>query len=615
MKERGGLATTIALVLAVVLGGSYLPRKSGDTTTATEGQRTPVRAVSTHAKSQQASSKIEPLTSCQQIATRLRRFYGTDIVPDSVEAGCYGKGVQGPAFSLPANSSVVFAIAIVPNPVQTHLPLLFDRAIEAIQQAAQDTNYSYDGSWFPWNQSQKSYESLTDEEQSAQFEAELQEQPGIMVFRSGVNQPKEPYEGGLAIFVVAEQPTGGISDAQFEHALQWMSAFQSTPSSHKLRIIGPTFSGSLSSLERELENQNAFLNYPNGIEIFSGATNAEENVRWFEKTLRPEDEFRTFLQSDSLMTDRFLCYLQHEGYDLNHVAILSEDQTAFGKAKVSKDQKGGGPGEPRCQDHRNRYEGTPVYLYYPRDIATLRSAYEQQAIFSASKPQANAPATSLKQDLSEPASSQHDTVRTYGGQLTPLAQEAELFGIANILDTHHIEFVILRSSNSIDQLFLSEFLRRSYPSGRVVIDGADLLFRRGMQGASLRGVILLSPYPLLSWTHGEIPTLETEPTTSYRVFPQDLSEGVYIAARELLKDLQGAGPKVPISDYAPPQWALSESGKQGSANQRPATWVTVVGHRQFWPLAVLNEQTEVESDPPQTPYGPAGHSLLKPEAG
>jgi hypothetical protein len=77
----------------------------------------------------------------------------------------------------------------------------------------------------------------------------------------------------------------------------------------------------------------------------------------------------------------------------------------------------------------------------------------------------------LHGELSEPVSSEHDTVRTYGGQITPLAQEATLFGVTNILDSKHIEFVILRSTNSLDQLFLSEFLRRSYPSGRVVIDG------------------------------------------------------------------------------------------------------------------------------------------------
>ena len=191
-------------------------------------------------------------------------------------------------------------------------------------------------------------------------------------------------------------------------------------------------------------------------------------------------------------------------------------------------------------------------------------------------------------------------MQTYSGQLTPLAQEAILLGITNILDSKHIEFVILRSSNSLDQLFLSEFLRRSYPSGRVVIDGSDLLFRRGMQGASLRGVMLLSPYPLLSWTQDGIAKLHGQSRGSYRVFAQDLTEGIYIAARELL-DPSGETAAAPISDYGPVRWAL----KGGDDDKRPPTWVLVVGHRQFWPLALLNSNTQ--------PGISKDRSLLEPE--
>src|ERR1035441_2407708 len=156
------------------------------------------------------------------------------------------------------------------------------------------------------------------------------------------------------------------------------------------------------------------------------------------------------------MTDRFLCYLQHEGYDLNRVAILSEDETAYGKSD-SKEKKPADTKSTRCQGGGGgQPERSPIYLYYPRDIASLRSAYEQQSIFAAGKQQPSGPSSSLRGDLSEPASNEHDTVRTYGGQLTPLAQEAELFGIANILDTKHVEFIVLRSSNSLDQLFLRD---------------------------------------------------------------------------------------------------------------------------------------------------------------
>ncbi len=639
MDQRGGWAA-LALIIAAIVGASYIPRKAGEATKASQAVSSPAKAgVAKNA----GAATPNLILSCDQIQRRLTRFYPGGV-PIPSAGNCYQKDQTVPALQAPSVQPVNFAVAIVPNPVQTHLPLMFDRQIDAIQTAAQDTGFSYDGSWFPWYHSEKSYNSLADQEEAAQHESELQDQPGIMVFRRGIGGSDfgEPYTNGLVIFIVAEQPTGGINDLQFAHAIQWITALRSKTPPDPLRIIGPTFSGSLASLSRELTSLETFAQFPGGIRVFSGTTNADANVKWFRKHLEDHDprgdvaadqrlfQFHTFFESDSLMVDRFLCYMQHEGYDLNHFAILSEDETAFGNSASgaeralenasSQDQQ-----FRRCQDHIGQHEGTPLYLYYPRDIASLRSAYEEQSIFSAGKSQANAPSTSLKSDLSEPDSSGHDTVRSYAGQLTPQAQEAELFGIANILDSKHIEFVIVRSSNTLDQLFLSEFLRRSYPSGRVVLDGADLMFRRGMQGASLRGVMLLTPYPLLSWTHDALPTIEGGQSPSQRIFAQDSSEGTYIAARQLLKEVKGAAPSVSISDYAPPP--LGTDRYAAEASRRPPTWITVVGHRQFWPLAVLNEMSEVNdchqglfslsrgSDQggcvPQ-PYGPRTASLLEP---
>lgn len=281
------------------------------------------------------------------------------------------------------------------------------------------------------------------------------------------------------------------------------------------------------------------------------------------------------MENDDLMVERFCQYLSSQGYPLERVAFLSEDQTAFGGEKPDKDS------------------GGSIYLYYPRDIATLRSAYEQQSIFSSAKPQsnANAPSTTLRGDLSEPAGGEHDTVRSYGGQLTPLAQESILLDITNRLNEKQIQFIILRGTSSLDQIFLSEFLRRSYPEGRVVIDGADLLFSRGAEGKSLRGVMLLSTYPLVTWQQDWTSSLLNGNNGSYRTFGEDVSEGVYIVARELFRDPGSPrGNEVPIHDYAPPAWAVDPQGNTED-NQRPATWVTVISHRQFWPVAVLNSNT------------------------
>jgi hypothetical protein len=100
------------------------------------------------------------------------------------------------------------------------------------------------------------------------------------------------------------------------------------------------------------------------------------------------------------------------------------------------------------------------------------------------------------------------------------------------------------------------------------------------------------PYPLLPQQQDWTSTLLNSTNGNYRTFGEDLSEGVYIAARELF-DLERptveTAKKVAIADYGPPAWAVDPSGNP--ENQRPPTWVTVIGHRQFWPLAVLNSYT------------------------
>jgi hypothetical protein len=734
MNRKGG-TTTVALLIAAVLGVSYLPRQGAERTPAPETPKGTQGSASKKAEPQTVGGKkgSKPIPACTEIAQRLQRF------PDSSQKhrikekdipkieSCYPDGPPGNQPKSPISPQVHFAIALVPNPVQTHLPLMFDRSIEAIQEAAQDMSFTYDSSWFPWNKRDKSYDSLSDEEKAAEAEAEQQRQPGIMVFRRGVADDKSvqdasrdcknkygedyvgpecqsavvglnleskfPYQEGLIVFVVGEQPTGGISDPQFEHAIDWLEKLQPQYKIKPLLILGPTFSGSLPSLARQLDVQ-TLAKFPMGVRIYSGSVTSEIGVRWFKLFLAQQyadlakrqpdyikPEFRTFDESDSLMTDRFLCYLHNAGYHLSRVAILSEDETAFGQLPSVKEESGKPESDPStpsegqrspardreqtcpqedpaagkrwlCGGNKNSdalKKEKPIYLYYPRDIATLRSAYERQGIFSAAKRQsANVPATTLRTDLSEAASSEHDAVRTYAGQLTPLGQESVLLNITSMLQAKKIEFVIVRSTNPLDQLFLSEFLRRSYADGRIVLDGSDLLFRRGMEGASLRGVMLLSSYPLMSWTQDGIPMLRVGkdgdwvfnsndlvfgPTPgarrSYRVFSEDLIEGIYIAARELFPLPTGTHEAMPISDYGAPRSALhhpkwkdtdgagvlatnSELNHHDRDDRRPLTWVSVVGHRQFWSLAMLNSFTQTcGSNPyPDTCYD---QSLLKAE--
>ena len=352
MKRRGGLATIVSLIVAGLLGVSYLPKKAADAVKAESSARVSPATPAASAVLQDGDERLLP--ACEQIVLHLKRFYPPpNAVPLPRDEVC---GVAG---RTSATTPLNLAILIVPNPVQTHLALVFDRLIDAVQQAVQDSGFNFDSAWFPWNSNEESGAPHSEGQQSADLTAEMHGQPGIIVFRHGIDTQHsvDVYTQGFVIFVVTEQPTGGVNDVEFVHAIAWAKALGSKP----LRIIGPTFSGTLSSLQHELSATGVFSDFPGGVKIFSGATSASENVLAFKDFLKAQpvlpnaspQQFRTFSESDRLMTDRFLCYMQHGGYDLSYFAILSEDETAFGGASAKQAALANAStvsNESRCRD-------------------------------------------------------------------------------------------------------------------------------------------------------------------------------------------------------------------------------------------------------------------------
>jgi len=655
MDKRSN-AGIVAVIVAALVGMNYLPRATQENTAA------PTQQTDTLAE-RGSPSEAGVFGPCKSIIRLLSPYYGSEnAVP--YPTSCHPP-VKAPAISRhsprkappvsPANLDLI--VAILPNPLHTNLPLVFDRAVEAIQQAAQDEGYSYDASWFPWSDEKREYATLQDDTVYRDRRHQLEHQPGIIVFRrtTGV-EPEEStraitaqagqskqapspgeekasqrmYEKGLVVFVVGEQPTHGIDGSQFEATIEWLSSL-GAPLGKPFRIVGPTFSGSLPSLAGELKSiievgrQQAQPKWPYGFElkVSSGSVSQASNVWDFCTKLRgplrapinvgkKEDlcrvagviqvEFRSYNQSTELNTERFCRYLQSEGYALNRLAIVSEDQTDFGimgrfAGCVSQDNEG---------QAKTGTQAGPVYLKYPRDIAALRGAYERQSSFTEKKQGSpGAPSTALQGKFVEPTGTQLDSPRNYAGQLDLLAQESLLRAMVEQLKMNSAQFVLVSSTNSLDQIFLSEFLSRAYPQGRIVLTGSDLLFLRGGQGMSSRGIMTLSTYPLLPGSQRWSPTLRVPHNGSYRVFGQDTMEGLYLATRASLADDAEPKSPIPIYDFLPPRWAPVDPNAQWSEDDlRPATWLTVIGHGRFWPLAALNNRN--------SEFEPQSASLLKP---
>ena len=592
MKQNSGIVAILTVFLAA-FGISNLQKG-----TPSNG----VGSQATNKSESRAKAAAEAVTlspACDEIRDRLKPFLEESArkqnkpLEEQDPGFCYDGGrAPNDKYELPQPTDVQFVIATVPNPITTHLPLVFDRMIEVIEQAAEDDKYSYDSSWFPWNEA-KDYSSLGDQILADKAKKLQESQPGVIVFRAAVTAEMvkgvdfTPYQRGLMIFVVDEQPTGGIDRKEFANALGWIEWLGGLSGGRTLKVLGPSFSGSLPSLDAALDSDK--LKTPMGpVPVFasSGSVSGQSSFVWFKKRIESKHSgyFQTAMEGDRLMVNRFLEYLDRLHYPLDCVAIISEDETAFGHTEDEVHDK---ENEDKRCDQDPFGKRHPIYLYYPRDIATLRSAYQHQSIFGTGKQSSdNSTSTTLRGDLSEPNTSDHDTVRSYGGDLTPLAQESVLLSITNILKEKRIQFVVLRSTNSLDQIFLTQFFRRAYPAARIVIDGADLLFPRGAEGTSLRGVMTLSTYPLLTWQQDWTASLVHRKSGSYRIFGEDLAEGLYIAAREFFFDPK-LGADVPISNYASPAW--SPFPTESDRDPRPATWLSVIGHHQFWPVAVLHK--------------------------
>ncbi len=630
MKREGGLwATAAVLGIVATVGTSTPPPKLSQT----QGIVKSTESSSVNLLAMQAIDK----GPCEDLEKLLQSFLLVDENEVVAPASCY-PAVKQPAPSqklLIRATQLRFIIATLPDPLHTHFPLSFDRSAEAIQQAAQDDHYIYDSSWLPWETEETSYARLNDQDQSEKRTEQHEDQPGVLLFRRSIVRTESkdlPFESGLVVLIVGEEPTGGIHRRQFENAVQWIHSLQPSNTGKlrsPLQILGPTFSGSIPSLV-ELLRYTAGLQAEQDapLRIFSGGVTSNVLVNWLNTVATNylsslHVHFRSFSHSGDVNIDRYCTYLYDTGSDLARLAIVSEDETAFG-GEYAKGTTDTSPCRPEEPDKPG-----PVHLYYPRDISALRAAYQSQSIFSRTAAQANGDSLhrTLQDDLADPKRKDHDTIRAYSDNQNSLSQEAELQQLVSLMRAHRTQYILLRSSNPLDQLFLSQFFRMTYPEGRIVLAGADLLLRRETGASGLNGVMTLSTYPLLPWEQDWTKTPAPGIFHSHRAFTNDAVEGTYFAARFLLSPQASAAmtsklagdataaadggasadagfipsnciPDFNLTDYALPFWMKSQT----AGCRHPPTWLSVLGNGGFWPVAVLDFPVDLKQ--PRIPPKP-----------
>jgi hypothetical protein len=434
-----------------------------------------------------------------------------------------------------------FMIATVVDPTRTHLALAFDRQLEAIMRAAQDSEYVFHDYWLPWRTETPAESPDASIQEKREAEGKRRAKlPGLLFFRG-----KESYQG-LAVFLVGETPTEGIDRDQFNTAACFAKHLR--PRLTLAGILGPTFSGSFQSLQRALHDEKSIcgrscLGEPL---VLSGTTTSPDAIRDFQQDKDGFPGFTTTLHNDELAHVEL-----RNKYKWSRVAILAEGDTVYGSTF-------------------NKVDFPPDTIYYPREISRLRNAYQDDPTLAR---QANPDPQAARKQLLLPLRDQNgrDTVPQFSAGQTPVTQETILFQIAAELKERRYDAAVVTGSNVLDTLFLSRFLRENCPDVRIATLDSDLLFVHGTDSLDYLGTLSVSSYPLL-------PDLLPLPNSyGQHFFASNAEEGVYNAASFLL----GGIPR----DYANPF--------QGDSS-RPALWLSVVGRGGYWPLGLLEPDKSVK---------------------
>jgi hypothetical protein len=508
---------------------------------------------------------------------------------------------------IPQNERVSAMMAVVPDPVHTHMALLFDRSIEAINLASESADYVMDRYWLPWHPVASSASAEPAEQDSRGTES----QPGLLLFRwnGPATQNGEPGNSGatlLYVFLVSDTSTDGINGAQFSRAVNYIQQVCGASdgcygNSRAIRILGPTFSGSLYSLRRLVQSR-----APQQFIAYSGTVSslcALQNQRLLENTrdecpawpatyskIASLTEFHSFVTDSETAVEKFLDFLK-SGKQIScnghpQVAILSEAATSYGTASRLSVKNN----ETSDESGMNKVEPCYANFAYPREISNLRNAYRPSGKNATAPPPGSE--NYLPFDLADLEPNKSDETPEFSRSQGPLSKEAVLMDFANDMRREHYNYVGIIGSNVLDVMFLASFLRNSCPDIRVFVLNSDLLFERDSENTPYIGTLAVATYPMLGRDFlgtgaGQGP--------SRLPFADGYEQGQFSATVYLLKGLLPQ--EVAAEPYDLSETRVTGPSSTGLPPQLPL-WVSVVGTSGFWPVQVI-QGNETQSDPVQ----------------
>ncbi len=452
-------------------------------------------------------------------------------------------------------------IALVADPIDSFLPARFDQALAGIQEGFAEAGFLLDRIDLPWAAQPEEGKSTASPADPA-----YRKRPGILLFR----RPGRAGAGRIAIvFLVGETAKGGVHKAAFRLALETAHGLASPRrlasgrSVERIRILGPTFSGSRESLRLTFASWKPKLDkgrQPPEVWLISGsATSSWLNLCAFDcgKGIR---FFRSVMDDGSLLEEGKKFLSEKLGWRIERMALLSEADTAYGQNAHQLAE---------ASDESDDL----LVLKFPSGLSGLRKASEDAARGAA--PTKAAPRlgpTPLAISLAD-SSRPIDVVPEFSILTTPTKDLALSNFLAVLCGEGKKSYLGIVATDTRDQIFLAERAQEICPDLQLFLLDSDLLLAHPQNRDALDGAILLSSSALftrgLPWLEDPVSDGSRPPWIGMRQFQSELHEGVVHAVRALLADAELPAEQKPAH------------------LETPRVWISAIGNGSIWPLAQL----------------------------
>ncbi|MGV3709636.1 MAG: hypothetical protein ACO1Q7_12420 [Gemmatimonas sp.] len=548
------------------------------------------------------------------VAARVRRYaQGRRLLAEYLNRPWESLAERAPARKI----AVRIIIATLADPFDSYLDWSYDANIESLRRAFGAAGYVPQSYWMP---DRRDSVMVRDGIIAGRYSRHTLH-PGVFLFRS-----TKPDSISLALlYVVPELPSRGLRRRAFEAALSDRASILSQSGEWfefdnrertQLSVLGPTFSGSSSSLRLML---NALTANPESqacaARIVSGSATSFSNQRVLTDSATRyaltsggcviaradsgggEDaavshlSFAATVNADEAMDQSLATLLGKLGVKANQVAILSESGTQYGAMRAengARDSIAGQPNSAVTDTTSQPKVSAPLDKYltvtFPMNIGSLRAEYARATGTTqpAAMPQLGAaPRTRVALEDNERPTEFPPAL----SRLTVPTSDVVLSAAMRELQEHDIRVVVVRATDVRDKLMLVRELRRNLRNVTVVLYESNALLRHPEFSSLMRGSLVLSSYPMLLenqfWTSSARGSDGRAHTSLQNLtsFPNDASIGVYNAALTLLD-----APHLRIEYDLTGSSRVGNSGEVPFRYAQPPVWLSVIGSNGFYPL-------------------------------